>query len=338
MLALTTASMFGPSWDVAPRDPRAEEEPPPIVSSPVPRLPDLVDDEPDAVTLEHTELMLQGAHGVQLHAQWWRPCGRARGVVVVVHGLKDHGSRYGELAERLVARGFAVHAFDLRGHAHSGGQREWVESFDDYVRDLDVVVRNAMAREGSRPMFVFGQGMGGTIAAIWAVHQRTTALSGLVLSGARLQSNAAPASAPRMRLLAALAPHAGTFQIDVRRASRDRGTVEDTLRDALIHHEPAPARTARELLDATARLDAHAPSLTVPLLAMHGSRDELEDPKGSRRLVERAGGPDKQLYLYDGLAHDLVHEPERGRVVRDVAAWLTDHLPSLPVRRGYPRR
>lgn len=279
--------------------------------------------EPEAVTLERGEAFLPVARGVSLYRQWWRPCAGARAVVVLVHGLKDHSARYGALAERLVARGFAVHAFDLRGHARSGGARAWVDSFDDYTDDLEAVVRCVRTRDRRGPLFVFGHGMGGAIATLWAL-DREPRVNGVVLSAASLQPQAAPAEARATRLLAALAPRARILQLDLRRLSRDRSTVEDSLRDALVQQSPAPARTARELLDAMARIDALAPALTAPLLALHGSADVVNDPAGSERLVGRAGGLDKQLFTYEGLAHDLLHEPERARVAHDVTEWLCE--------------
>jgi alpha-beta hydrolase superfamily lysophospholipase len=284
---------------------------------------DLLDDELESVTLEHGEGTVAGARRTTLYAQWWRPCGPPRGAVAIVHGLKDHSARYGTFAERLVARGFAVHAFDLRGHARSEGPRAWVDSFDDYVEDLDAFVRCVRGREGTAPLFVFGHGMGGAIATLWALERRAT-LSGLLLSGAALQPRPAPVDARATRWLSALAPRARILQLDVRRTSRDRGTIEDSLRDTLVNQPPAPARTAKELLDAMERIEARVPELDVPLLVMHGSADVVNDPEGSRRLVARAGCTDKQLYVYDGLAHDLIHEPERARVVRDVGEWLKD--------------
>jgi alpha-beta hydrolase superfamily lysophospholipase len=283
--------------------------------------PEVDDHEP--VTLEHGEGTVPVGRGVTLYAQWWRPCFSPRAAIAVVHGLKDHSARYGIFAERMVARGFAVHAFDLRGHGRSGGARAWVDAFDDYVNDLDAVVGCVRAREKRVPLFVFGQGMGGTIAAVWALARRR-AVGGVILSGAALRAGGMPAEARATRLLSALAPRARIFQVDLRRASRDRGTVEDTLRDGLVHQSPAPARTAKELLDAMEYVDAGAPRLEVPLLAMHGSSDVVTSPDGSRRFVERASSVDKQLYLYDGLAHDLLHEPERVRVVRDAAEWVTE--------------
>jgi acylglycerol lipase len=287
-----------------------------------PELEDL-DDEIESITLEHGEATVRGARRTTLYAQWWRPCGPPRGVVAIVHGLKDHSARYGALAERLVGRGFAVHAFDLRGHARSEGPRAWVDSFDDYVEDLDAFVRCVRGREGAAPLFVLGHGMGGSIATLWALERRRL-VTGLILSGAALQPAATPVDALATRWLAALAPRARILQLDVRRTSRDRSTVEDSLRDTLVHQSPAPARTAKELLDAMERIDALAPELTVPLLVMHGSADSVNDPEGSRRLVERAGSTDKLLSVYDGLAHDLVHEPERAQVVRDIGFWLKE--------------
>lgn len=282
---------------------------------------------PEAISLEHGESGIAGAGGLALYHQWWRPRGRARAAVVVVHGLKDHSARYGAFAERLVEAGFAVHAFDLRGHARSAGARAWIGSFDEYVGDLDAVVRRVTARERDALLFVFGHGLGGAIAALWAI-ERPLACAGVVLSGASLQAQETPPEARATRLLATLAPRTRIFQIDVRRTSRDRGTVEDALRDGLVQRAPAPARTARELLDAMERIDARAGELTTPLLAMHGSADAVESPDGSRRIVQRAGSVDKQLYLYDGLAHDLLHEPERARVLRDVSAWLDERAPA----------
>ena len=284
-------------------------------------------DELGSITLERGEALVAAARGVSLYRQWWRPCGGARATVLVVHGLKDHSARYGVFAERLVARGFAVHAFDLRGHARSGGARAWVDAFADYEDDLEQVVRAVRVRERRGPLFVFGHGLGGTIAASWALGRASSA-AGVILSGASLQASDTPAEARATRLLATLAPRARILQFDLRRTSRDRGTVEDSLRDGLVQQAPAPARTARELLDAMARVDERAPDLGLPLLALHGAADVVNDPAGSQRLVDRAGSPDKQLYLYDGLAHDLLHEPERTRVTADVLDWLVERAPS----------
>jgi alpha-beta hydrolase superfamily lysophospholipase len=96
--------------------------------------------------------------------QSWRPEGRPRSALVIVPGLKDHGGRYAEAAERLALEGHAVYVFDLRGHGLSAGERAYVRSFDDYVADLAAYVAFVRAREPGAPLFVFGHSMGGAIA------------------------------------------------------------------------------------------------------------------------------------------------------------------------------
>jgi pimeloyl-ACP methyl ester carboxylesterase len=58
--------------------------------------------------------------GPALYLQAWRPTAAPpRGVLVIHHGLADHGARYGDLARRLVDAGYAVWALDMRGHGRS---------------------------------------------------------------------------------------------------------------------------------------------------------------------------------------------------------------------------
>ena len=75
-------------------------------------------------------------------------------MLVIVHGLKDHSGRYADLAAHLALRGFAVYAADLRGHGRSEGTRVWVDSFDDYVDDLDVFMKRVQDKEPGRPVFL----------------------------------------------------------------------------------------------------------------------------------------------------------------------------------------
>jgi acylglycerol lipase len=65
--------------------------------------------------------------------------------------------------------------------------------------------------------------------------------------------------------------------------------------------------------------------VTVPVMVMHGTADTVTDPEGSKALATRARSTDKTLKLYEGLAHDLLHEPEKAQVLADVVQWLRTH-------------
>jgi alpha-beta hydrolase superfamily lysophospholipase len=86
--------------------------------------------------VRHRELQLAGCQDIALFAQAWLPDRDPRAVVVISHGLGEHGGRYPEVAARLVASDYAVYALDHRGHGRSGGQRANIDRFTYLVSDF----------------------------------------------------------------------------------------------------------------------------------------------------------------------------------------------------------
>jgi acylglycerol lipase len=277
--------------------------------------------------VEHKDGVFPGVHGTQLYEQSWRPTqGGVRAAVVIVHGLKDHSARYAAFAERLAQQGFAVHAFDLRGHGRSEGIRVWVDAFDDYVGDLDLFVGRVRSEEPGRPLLLFGHSMGGAIATLYAI-TRQPHLDGLALSGAALEAGVSAATIGGTKLVAALSPGAGVFQLDLALFSRDPAVVSACAADPLVYQPGASAHTGRELLGAIGRIEEHMEEVSVPLLVMHGEADKVTPPSGSKALVERARSSDKTLKIYPGAYHDLLHDTDREQITADLLKWLGDHAP-----------
>jgi acylglycerol lipase len=289
------------------------------MSSPAPRV--------TASGAVHREGVFAGVGGLCLYEQSWRPgAGAPRGVLVIVHGLRDHSARYAAVAEALAARGIAVYAFDLRGHGRSAGWYAYVAAFDEYLADLDRFVARVRAREPGVPLFLLGHSMGGAIATLYTITRRP-ALRGLVLSAPALDVAASTSGAQvaGARFLSALIPTAGVFVLDPAGFSRDPAVRRADERDPLVH-AVAAARTASELIAAFDRIRRGEASLAVPLYIIHGTADRITPPAGSRRLYARAGSRDRTLRLYPGLYHDLWHEPEHAAVRDDLLHWIDAHL------------
>lgn len=121
------------------------------------------------MTTTHSEGYFEGFDGTRLYEQSWLPPSPARGSLILVHGLKDHSSRYDAIARQLNDAGFGVYAFDLRGHGKSDGRKVFVRSFDEYVQDLARFVRRVRERAGDRPVFLLGHSMGGAIVTLYAL-------------------------------------------------------------------------------------------------------------------------------------------------------------------------
>ncbi len=273
--------------------------------------------------------------GTQLFARHWAATGDARGVVVVMHGLKDHSAHYQAFATRLTAAGYAVYAFDLRGHGRSAGPRVAPNPWLDYVDDLDRFLTSVEAREPGKQLFLFGHSMGGAIATLAALRHQPT-LAGLVLSGPALAIDAPPLLIAATRMSGFLTPKFPALKLPNKSFSSDPAAAKQVDADPLISQPPAPARTAAGLVDGMHRIWSDLGHLTMPLLALHGTRDLLTAPSGSRALVRAAPSTDKTLVLYDGFFHDLLHEPNGKRVEDDILAWLDAHtggaaIPATPI-------
>jgi acylglycerol lipase len=280
----------------------------------------------------HAEGQFQTKDGLHLFRQSWRPeQGKPRAVLVVVHGLRDHSTRYAELALAMAEKGFAVHAFDLRGHGHSEGIRAWVDPFEQYLEDLNLFLRAVAKEEHGLPLFLFGHSMGGAIVTLDVLTHRPP-IAGLVLSAGALTrgKNVSGFLAASTKAVSVLLPHLDALSLDPAKFSRDPAVVRENKTDPLIFQDPAPARTAAGLLGALKEISGRRGELTAPLLALHGTADEVTDPDGSRALIAEARSKDKTLKLYEGFVHDLLHEPEKTQVLAEVVGWLDARAPRAP--------
>jgi acylglycerol lipase len=280
-----------------------------------------------AVASQHEEGHLEGAEGRSIYWQAWLPEGEPRAVVVIAHGASEHGGRYRYVVERLVPDGFAVYVPDHRGHGRSEGKRAQIDRMSHVIADLDQVVDLARAAHPGSKLFLLGHSMGGCIGIAYTLaHQEK--LDGLALSAPLAALEAAPLPLRLIaKALSVVLPDTGVYQVASKAVSRDPAEVEAYDADPLNFHGKLPARTIQELTDTVGRFEADSPRLTLPLLMMIGTADELVPPAGGQMVFDRAQSTDKTIKTYDGYYHEIFNEPagERERPLNDLAQWLSAH-------------
>jgi alpha-beta hydrolase superfamily lysophospholipase len=267
------------------------------------------------------------ADGCQLWERRWLPDRPASAVVVVVHGFVEHSGRYGDLAAALQQQGWAVYTQDLRGHGRSGGDRVWIDSFDRYLDDLKTFVDRVRQREGDKPLFLFGHSMGGAIVLRFGL-LHPEGLRGVIASGPSLRvgQRVFPLLRRLAMLFSLLVPRLRVVRMGGRMLSRDQAVVDDFRNDPLVYHDRFPVRTGAEIIRAGRQMEIQAGSFQLPLLVLHGTGDVVTDPEGSRWLYAHIGSRDKALKFYEGVYHDLLHEPERSQVTADLIQWIGARL------------
>jgi alpha-beta hydrolase superfamily lysophospholipase len=253
--------------------------------------------------------------GAQLFAQWWLPEGEPRAIVAIVHGYAEHSGRYTQTAADLVARGYGVEAVDLRGHGRSSGERVHVDTYDEYLDDVDAFLERVGAVHPGRKLFLLGHSMGGGVVTSYVI-ERKPPLDGVILSGAAMLARREEAPA------GATPPPPRTGPLPAETISRDPAVVAAYENDPLVYRGAPPARTGAAWAAAYQRVQEGMAGIAYPLLILHGTDDRLVPYRGSVQLHETASSSDKTLRLYEGLYHEVLNEPERDKVVADILGWL----------------
>ncbi|MGE5124918.1 MAG: lysophospholipase [Betaproteobacteria bacterium] len=271
--------------------------------------------------MRHSEAALATEDGATLWVRDWQPEeAPPRAAGVLVHGLGEHGGRYEHLARRLTDAGYALDAFDLRGHGRSSGRRGDTR-IEPALGDVERLLARAGARHPGLPLFLYGHSLG-ALVVLTALVRRRPRVAAAILSAPPLR-NALREQRVKVllaRALGGLLPwltlRAG---LEAAALSRDPGVVAAYLADPLVHGS-ASLGLARDSLAATEAVES-ACDLALPLLILHGGADRIAYPAGSRALAARLAG-DVSLREYPGLFHEPHNEPERDAVIEDAIAWL----------------
>src|SRR3954471_16771557 len=265
------------------------------------------------------------SEGLSIFFRSWRPTTKPRGAVAIVHGFNGHSGYYAWVAEQLVSAGLAVYALDLRGRGQSDGERFYVEAFADYVGDVSTFVTLVKGREPGLPVFLLGHSAGGVVACLYSLeHQRE--LAGLICESFAFQVPAPDFALAVLKGLSHVAPHAHVLHLKNETFSRDPIVVATMNADPLIAHETQPTQTVAAMVRADERLKQEFPLITLPLLILHGTRDEDAKASGSQFFYDTAGSRDKTLKLYDGHVHDLLNDVDKEIVMADITEWIERQL------------
>jgi alpha-beta hydrolase superfamily lysophospholipase len=276
--------------------------------------------------MRQNEGYFTGTGNTKLYWRCWLPDGQPKAVILAVHGLGEHISRYNNLVNNVVPKGFAVYGLDHYGHGKSEGTRVFVPRFQVYLDDLKTFYDTVKKDNPGLKIFLLGHSMGGLIATAYTVeHQQE--LAGLIVSAPALKPGESITSSTitLAKVLSAIAPKLGVQALDSAYLSHDKAVVEAYDKDPLVYRGKITARLGSELFTAMSGLEQKMPTIKLPVLIMQGSEDQLVNKEGSKLLYAKASSQDKTLKIYDGFYHEIFNEPDRARVFTDLDAWLESH-------------
>ena len=194
-------------------------------------------------------------NGVRIYYQCWLPETEPKAVLLVVHGLAEHGGRYMNLVNHFIPLGYAVYAADLLGHGRSEGARVYLERFADYTDTLASFREMIRGWQKGKPVFLVGHSMGGLIGALYLLSHQDE-LAGAVLSGPAVKppDDISPFVLFAGKVLSALMPKLGLIQLEAEGVSRDPAVVKAYETDPLVFRGKITARLGAEMIRAMGRI------------------------------------------------------------------------------------
>ena len=306
------------------------------------------------------ELTVPSTDGLStLHVVLWRPTRVApHACVQLVHGMAEHINRYNDFASYLASHGYVVFGHDHIGHGNSVSNTDSLGCLplkggkDILIEDVHAVRLGLWSYYRNIPLFLFGHSVGSYVARMYC-SRHAEGLSGAIFCGTGNQ----PALLSRAgnilaRVLGSIHDpryHSalmdrlvmGSFSSAIKNArtpqdwlSTDPSVVEAYREDDLsgFMFSVGGYATLTDLTSeaASPRIARQTPT-TLPVLFISGEEDPVggfgKDVTKTAEQYRQAGIETVTTILYPGLRHEILNEPSRQTVYRDVLDWLELRLP-----------
>jgi lysophospholipase len=267
---------------------------------------------------------------------------RGQPAVLYLHGIEGHGEWFAHTASQLNEHGLSVYVPDRRGAGLNTPSRGHLNSYRDYLADMELLLRRIGEQHSNEDIILFGNCWGAKAAALIAGKgykstdgKALPALSGLLLT--------CPALFTRVDL---------KLKEKVRIATDVFSGQDAQLREFEIPIAPEMFTANRKYLDyiesdplrlkaATSRFFFEnfllswkavlaARSLTLPMLLILAQSDRIVNVERVRRWYARVPEGQKSLHVFERALHSLDFEP---LLFEEYVAVMLDWITSLAVPR-----
>jgi pimeloyl-ACP methyl ester carboxylesterase len=260
-------------------------------------------------------------------------------LIVMMHGLASSSVEFYDFPEKLAQAGYAVLAFDYRGHGASEGERGII-SKDLALQDVEAGIQ-AMTKEyriDADRIALVGHSTGGALAIYAAAHIEAVQCVAALAPLARARDEMNPfeyVGYNVMRIVNApvrLFSKRGIsvpYKVDYKRLYATEAAVARARKDDFLQHY-LPVKMYKPFVK---ELDGvkFAKALDKPTLVMVAEFDVVVGKYNSRRVHDALPGPKKFVEVPKS-GHSMCGDARSDFVAKHVVEWVDQHLKGVPAR------
>ncbi len=272
----------------------------------------------------------EGRETKRLFYQYWLPDSEdIKAYLIAIHSWGTHSDRMEVPATYLTEKGYAIYAFDIRGHWRNAGNNPGhIDSMDHIQKDIVLFIDLIKKSAKDKKIFIMGQAFGGLISLIFAINH--PALSGVIASSPLLSYSKKLSLSKRLgkKISGPISKISPNKTIDM--------VIEQNLLTSdikiLRKHISDDKKIEKISLISAAEMERsmkwtmeNATNLLSPILIVQAGNDKIVDIGKNKEFFEKIKTKDKTYREYDGLLHELWNEKNRAQVFQDMFVWLEKH-------------
>jgi len=275
----------------------------------------------------------EGRETKKLFYQKWLPeSGIIKAYIIAFHGWGTHSDRINVPADYFTEKGYAIYAFDIRGHwRNSGDFPGHIDSMDHIQKDIILFMDLIKKQAKDKKIFLMGHAFGALISLIFAINHPS--IHGVIASSPLLKYIKDFSLSKRLgkKIAGPVSKIASNKTIDMIIEQNLLTSDIKILRKHIADKKRINKiswRSAAEMERSMKWTFENAPNLLCPTLILQAGNDKLVDKGTNKKFFERIKSADKAYREYDGLLHELWNEKTRIQVFQDMFIWLEKHIKS----------
>lgn len=230
-------------------------------------------------------------------------------LLVILHGHGEHSGRYEKFATFLQNEEIGIGVFDFRGHGRSQGPRVYIDSFEEYLRDISCFVDFLNSKHGMENNgILLGHSLGGLAAVHWAL-RFPARLKGLILSSPCLGLNIPRFFLGFNNFLNAWMPKF-LYQNPVYPPylTHNPKEVEHYKKDPLIKRKIS-VRLLSQMVSYMKNLEKlPRVNFPFPVFVLASGLEKVVDSKKTFQFFERLEAPAKEMKVFPNFYHEIFNE------------------------------